>query len=156
MIIITIDPFLSDSVSIKSVLYTTIFFCRSWLLKIKTLEVYLKSLSTAAPSYKLVLLRCGTCEWQDKNKFAGWYDSKLSSTGILQSLRASVILKNTGHNKFDIAYSSVLSRALNTTRIVLAKIDQKNMTVVKSWRLNECHHGVFTGLSKKEAGEQYG
>ncbi|RZC42233.1 His Phos 1 domain containing protein, partial [Asbolus verrucosus] len=90
-----------------------------------------------------------------KNLFCGWYDAKLSERGKEEAKNAGKILKKLNYT-FDIAYTSVLTRAQDTLQLILNEIGQTNLPVVKTWRLNERHYGGLTGLDKSETAAKYG
>ncbi|RZI49728.1 phosphoglycerate mutase [Lactococcus kimchii] len=104
---------------------------------------------------KLVFARHGESEWNLANLFTGWADVDLSENGTQQAIDAGKLIKEAGI-EFDIAYTSVLKRAIKTTNLVLEYSDQLWVPVVKSWRLNERHYGGLTGLNKADAAAQYG
>ncbi|KAF0152262.1 MAG: phosphoglycerate mutase 1 family [Ignavibacteria bacterium] len=105
--------------------------------------------------YKVVLLRHGESEWNKLNLFTGWTDVDLSEKGTEEAKQAGVILKQEGYI-FDIAYTSVLKRAIKTLNYALEGLDLHWIPVVKSWRLNERHYGALQGLNKAETAEKYG
>ncbi len=98
---------------------------------------------------QLVLLRHGESEWNKANRFTGWTDVDLTPTGIDEAVRAGRRLKNAGFG-FDIAYTSVLKRAIRTLWLVLDVLDLMWVPVEKTWRLNERHYGALQGLNKAE------
>ncbi len=104
---------------------------------------------------KLVLLRHGQSTWNKENRFTGWTDVPLTKQGIAEAKKAGQILKKEGFN-FDIIFTSVLKRAIDTTDIVLKEMGLNNVTLHKSWRLNERHYGALQGLNKAEMAKQYG
>ncbi len=104
---------------------------------------------------KLVLLRHGESEWNKLNLFTGWTDVDLSEKGVLEAINSGKVLKEEGF-EFDIAYTSVLKRAIKTLNYALEGIDQLWIPVVKTWRLNERHYGALQGLNKAETAEKYG
>jgi 2,3-bisphosphoglycerate-dependent phosphoglycerate mutase len=106
-------------------------------------------------SMKLVLLRHGESEWNLANRFTGWTDVDLSPRGLSEAKRAGEILRDDGYT-FDVAYTSVLKRAIRTLWIALDELDQMWIPVYRSWRLNERHYGALQGLNKKETAEKYG
>lgn len=106
-------------------------------------------------AYKIVLIRHGESEWNLANRFTGWYDAKLTDTGKKEAKAAGAALKEAGY-QFDVAHTSVLSRAFDTLDIVLEQIGQKDLPIEKTWRLNERHQGALTGLNKSETAEIYG
>ncbi len=105
--------------------------------------------------YKVVLLRHGESEWNKLNLFTGWTDVDLSEKGTEEAKQAGVVLKQEGCI-FDIAYTSVLKRAIKTLNYTLEGLDLHWIPVVKSWRLNERHYGALQGLNKAETAEKYG
>lgn len=104
---------------------------------------------------KIVLLRHGESTWNKENRFTGWTDVDLSDRGIEEAHNAGRIFKEQGYT-FDIAFTSVLKRAVRTLWIALDETDQMWMPVEKSWRLNERHYGALQGLNKSEMAEKYG
>jgi 2,3-bisphosphoglycerate-dependent phosphoglycerate mutase len=105
--------------------------------------------------YKLVLIRHGESTWNLDNRFTGWTDVDLTSTGVEQAKNAGRLLKEEGY-EFDVAYTSVLKRATRTLWHVLDEMDRTWLPVVNSWRLNERHYGALQGLNKAETAKQYG
>jgi 2,3-bisphosphoglycerate-dependent phosphoglycerate mutase len=105
--------------------------------------------------YKVVLLRHGESEWNKLNLFTGWTDVDLSEKGTEEAKQAGVVLKNEGY-QFDIAFTSVLKRAIKTLNYALEGLDLMWIPVVKSWRLNERHYGGLQGLDKAQTAEKYG
>jgi 2,3-bisphosphoglycerate-dependent phosphoglycerate mutase len=103
---------------------------------------------------KLVLLRHGESIWNKENKFTGWTDVDLSEKGILEAHEAGKLLKKEGFI-FDIAYTSVLKRAIRTLWITLDGMDLMWIPVINSWRLNERHYGALQGLNKAEMAQKY-
>ena len=104
---------------------------------------------------KLVLLRHGESEWNKANRFTGWKDVDLSEKGIEEAKKAGQILKEKGFT-FDLAYTSVLKRAIRTLWITLDEMDLMWIPVHRSWRLNERHYGALQGLNKAETAAKYG
>jgi 2,3-bisphosphoglycerate-dependent phosphoglycerate mutase len=104
---------------------------------------------------KLVLLRHGESAWNLENLFTGWTDVDLSHGGVKESHRAGKLLRNEGYS-FDVAYTSVLKRAIRTLWFVLDEMDLMWIPVHRSWRLNERHYGALQGLNKEKTAEQYG
>lgn len=104
---------------------------------------------------KLVLIRHGQSIWNLENRFTGWTDVDLSDNGLTEARHAGKILKVNGY-KFDIAYTSVLKRAIRTLWIVLHEMDLMWIPIYKSWRLNERHYGALQGLNKAETAAKYG
>ena len=104
---------------------------------------------------KLVLVRHGESVWNLENKFTGWTDVSLSENGVKEAHDAGKVLKDKGFS-FDIAYTSVLKRANDTLDIILDELEEKDIPIYKSWRLNERHYGALQGLNKKETALKYG
>lgn len=105
--------------------------------------------------YKLVLIRHGESTWNLENRFTGWTDVDLTPTGISQAMSAGQLLKAEGY-EFDVAYTSVLKRAIHTLWYALDAMNCTWLPVVKSWRLNERHYGALQGLNKTDMAKQYG
>jgi 2,3-bisphosphoglycerate-dependent phosphoglycerate mutase len=105
--------------------------------------------------YKVVLLRHGESVWNKENKFAGWTDVGLSEKGIEEAKEGGRTLKKEGY-VFDVAFTSVLSRAIKTLWLVLEEMDLMWIPVHHSWRLNERHYGALQGLNKVETAEKFG
>jgi 2,3-bisphosphoglycerate-dependent phosphoglycerate mutase len=105
--------------------------------------------------YKLVLLRHGESVWNKENLFTGWTDVDLSEKGIQEATEAGQVLKREGY-AFDIAYTSVLKRAIRTLWLTLDGMDLMWIPVVRDWRLNERHYGALQGLNKAQTAEKYG
>lgn len=105
--------------------------------------------------YKVVLLRHGESVWNKENRFTGWTDVDLSEKGIAEARTAGQTLKKEGYT-FDIAYTSVLKRAIRTLWIVLDEMDLMWIPVVRNWRLNERHYGALQGLNKAETAQKFG
>jgi 2,3-bisphosphoglycerate-dependent phosphoglycerate mutase len=104
---------------------------------------------------KVVLLRHGESTWNKENRFTGWTDVDLSDKGRDEAREAARLLKEGGY-AFDVAYTSVLKRAIRTLWIVLDGIDEMWLPVEKSWRLNERHYGALQGLNKAETTAKHG
>lgn len=104
---------------------------------------------------KLVLLRHGESIWNKENRFTGWTDVDLSDKGKIEAKDSGLILKKEGYS-FDIAYTSVLKRAIRTLWITLDEMDLMWIPVVRSWRLNERHYGDLQGLNKSEMAQKFG
>lgn len=105
--------------------------------------------------YKLVLIRHGESTWNLENRFTGWTDVELTPTGVEQAKQAGRLLKAEGYD-FDIAYTSVLKRAIWTLWHTLDQMDRTWLPIVNDWRLNERHYGGLQGLNKAETAKQYG
>ena len=103
----------------------------------------------------LVLLRHGESAWNKENRFTGWTDVDLSEKGREEARAAGRLLKEGGY-AFDLAYTSVLKRAIRTLWLALDELDQMWLPVVGSWRLNERHYGALQGLNKAETAEKHG
>jgi len=104
---------------------------------------------------KLVLIRHGESTWNLDNRFTGWTDVPLTATGVAQARESGRLLKAAGY-EFDIAYTSVLKRAIWTLWHALDELDRTWLPVVNDWRLNERHYGALQGLNKAETAKQYG
>ena len=103
----------------------------------------------------LVLLRHGESTWNKENRFTGWTDVDLSETGVAEAREAGRLLLAESH-RFDVAYTSVLKRAIRTLWITLDELDQMWLPIVNSWRLNERHYGALQGLNKAETAARFG
>ena len=104
---------------------------------------------------KLVLVRHGQSMWNLENKFTGWTDVELSPKGIAEAKEAGKVLKEKGFS-FDLAFTSVLKRAEDTLRYILKEMNEENIEIKRSWKLNERHYGALQGLNKEETKEKYG
>jgi 2,3-bisphosphoglycerate-dependent phosphoglycerate mutase len=104
---------------------------------------------------ELVLLRHGESDWNKENRFTGWTDVDLSEKGRQEAKEAGVVLKAEGYT-FDIAYTSVLKRAIRTLWMALDELDLMWIPVERSWRLNERHYGALQGLNKAETAARFG
>jgi 2,3-bisphosphoglycerate-dependent phosphoglycerate mutase len=104
---------------------------------------------------KLVLLRHGESVWNRENRFTGWTDVDLSEQGIAEAHKAGRILREEGYT-FDLAFTSVLKRAIRTLWIVLDEMELMWIPVYRSWRLNERHYGALQGLNKAETAARHG
>lgn len=104
---------------------------------------------------KLVLLRHGESVWNKENRFTGWTDVDLSNRGLIEARKAGALLRANSY-AFDIAYTSVLKRAIRTLWIVLDELDLMWIPAQCSWRLNERHYGALQGLNKSEMASTYG
>lgn len=105
--------------------------------------------------HKLVLLRHGQSTWNKKNLFTGWTDVDLSKKGVEEARDAGQLLLEEGF-VFDIAYTSVLKRAIRTLWLTLEELDQCWLPITHDWRLNERHYGALQGLNKTETVDKYG
>lgn len=105
--------------------------------------------------YEIILLRHGESTWNKENRFTGWTDVDLSEKGKDEAKKAGQILKREGF-LFDIAYTSVLKRAIRTLWIVLDEMDLMWIPVIRNWRLNERHYGDLQGLNKAETAKKFG
>lgn len=104
---------------------------------------------------KLVLLRHGESTWNKENRFTGWTDVALSEKGVQEAKTAGLVLKQNGF-AFDVAYTSLLKRAIKTLWIVLEDMEQMWIPVNLSWRLNERHYGALQGLNKSDTAAKFG
>jgi len=105
--------------------------------------------------YKVVLLRHGESTWNKENRFTGWTDVDLSEKGLAEAKKAGQVLKKEGF-VFDVAFTSVLKRAVRTLWIALDEMDLMWIPVYNSWRLNERHYGALQGLNKSEMAAKFG
>jgi 2,3-bisphosphoglycerate-dependent phosphoglycerate mutase len=105
--------------------------------------------------FKVVLLRHGESTWNRENRFTGWTDVDLSPNGLVEAKRAGTLLRDAGF-RFDIAYTSVLKRAIRTCWITLDELDLLWIPMVRHWRLNERHYGALQGLDKAETAAKHG
>ena len=106
-------------------------------------------------SYKLVFLRHGQSTWNLENRFTGWTDVGLTERGVEEAHAAGKLLREEGYI-FDVAYTSVLKRAIKTLWIVLEEMELEWIPVVRAWQLNERHYGSLQGLNKTEMAEKFG
>eukprot|EP00119_Amphimedon_queenslandica_P017972 XP_019858391.1 PREDICTED: uncharacterized protein LOC100639040 [Amphimedon queenslandica] len=104
---------------------------------------------------ELVLIRHGQSLWNRENRFTGWHDIDLSPQGIEEALEAGRLLAASGR-EFDVAYTSLLKRAIRTLWVALDEMDLMWIPVHRSWRLNERHYGALQGLDKAETAAEYG
>ena len=107
------------------------------------------------PHHRIVLLRHGESTWNQENRFTGWTDVGLSERGIREAIAAGRRLKQEGY-VFDVAFTSVLSRAIKTLWLVLEEMDLMWIPVYSSWRLNERMYGALQGLNKAETAARHG
>ncbi|HQK36387.1 MAG: 2,3-diphosphoglycerate-dependent phosphoglycerate mutase [Bacteroidales bacterium] len=105
--------------------------------------------------HKLVLLRHGESQWNKENRFTGWTDVDLSEKGIEEAKNAGRLMKEAGLT-FDIAYTSVLKRAIRTLWLALDEMDMMWLPIINTWRLNERHYGALQGLNKAETAAKHG
>lgn len=105
--------------------------------------------------FKIVLLRHGESEWNRENRFTGWADVDLSPAGVEEAGAAGRLLRKEGY-ELDVAYTSLLKRAIRTLYIAQREMDTLWMPVIKSWQLNERHYGALQGLNKAETAAKYG
>jgi len=105
--------------------------------------------------YKVVLLRHGESTWNKENRFTGWTDVDLSEKGLEEAAEAGRVLKAEGY-QFDLAYTSVLKRAIRTLWLTLDGMDLMWIPVIRDWRLNERHYGALQGLNKSETAAKFG
>jgi len=106
-------------------------------------------------AYKVVLIRHGESEWNQVNKFCGWFDADLSETGVKEAQAAGKLLKEEGY-EFDVAYTSLLKRAIKTLFFCQEALDLHWIPVHRRWRLNERMYGGLQGLNKAETAEKHG
>ncbi len=104
---------------------------------------------------KLVMVRHGQSTWNLENRFTGWTDVDLTDRGIQEAHEAAAALKEGGYD-FDVAFTSVLKRAIRTLWIILDDMDLMWIPVYRSWKLNERHYGALQGLNKRDTAEKYG
>jgi 2,3-bisphosphoglycerate-dependent phosphoglycerate mutase len=107
------------------------------------------------PAYKLVLLRHGQSTWNLENRFTGWTDVGLTDQGINEAHQAGKLLRE-GSYTFDLAYTSVLKRAVKTLWIVMEEMELEWLPVINAWQLNERHYGALQGLNKAEMASKFG
>jgi 2,3-bisphosphoglycerate-dependent phosphoglycerate mutase len=105
--------------------------------------------------YKIVLVRHGQSTWNLENRFTGWTDVDLTDLGREEARAAGILLREGGYD-FDIAYTSVLKRAIKTLGIVQDEMDLEWLPVIRAWQLNERHYGSLQGLNKTEMAEKFG
>jgi 2,3-bisphosphoglycerate-dependent phosphoglycerate mutase len=105
--------------------------------------------------YKIVLIRHGESVWNKENRFTGWTDVDLTEKGLAEATAAGLLLKKEGF-AFDVAYTSVLKRAIKTLWTVLEEMDRMWIPIHHSWRLNERHYGALQGLNKAETAARHG
>jgi 2,3-bisphosphoglycerate-dependent phosphoglycerate mutase len=105
--------------------------------------------------YKVVLLRHGESTWNKENRFTGWTDVDLSEKGLQEAKKAGMVLKEESYT-FNLAYTSVLKRAVRTLWITLDGMDLMWIPVIRNWRLNERHYGALQGLNKSETAQKFG
>ncbi|XP_076630732.1 phosphoglyceromutase 78 [Colletes latitarsis] len=113
------------------------------------------SFDTKMSKYTIVMVRHGESEWNKLNLFCGWYDANLSDKGKNEALSAGKAIKDASLT-FDVAHTSVLTRAQETLKSILKESGQESIPVNKTWRLNERHYGGLTGMNKAETAAKYG
>ncbi len=106
-------------------------------------------------TFKIVLIRHGESQWNLENRFTGWTDVDLTPNGLLEAKAAGQLLKAEGF-RFDVAYTSVLRRAIRTLWTILDEMDLMYLPVVHHWKLNERHYGALQGLNKAETAAKFG
>eukprot|EP00090_Calanus_glacialis_P018226 TRINITY_DN28288_c0_g1_i1.p1 TRINITY_DN28288_c0_g1~~TRINITY_DN28288_c0_g1_i1.p1 ORF type:complete len:264 (+),score=73.01 TRINITY_DN28288_c0_g1_i1:29-793(+) len=106
-------------------------------------------------AYTIVMVRHGESEWNLENKFCGWFDANLSEKGVKEATAGGKALKDAGL-QFDIAHTSLLTRAQVTLKTALEQQGQTDLPIEKTWRLNERHYGALTGLNKAETAAKHG
>ena len=119
------------------------------------MSLYCRGLLGGLRMKKIVLIRHGESTWNQENRFTGWVDVGLTERGAQEALEAGHALIEGGYS-FDIAYTSVLKRAIKTLWIVLEEMDLMWVPVYRNWRLNERHYGALQGLNKSETAERFG
>lgn len=107
------------------------------------------------PKYTLLLVRHGESTWNQKNQFCGWHDADLSEKGVEEAKYAAELIKKKGYT-FDLAFTSVLTRAIKTLYYIQEGNDLHWVPVYRSWRLNERHYGGLQGLNKAETAQRHG
>ncbi len=105
--------------------------------------------------YKIVLLRHGESVWNKENRFTGWTDVELSEKGVREAFDAGRMMKEAGF-EFDLAFTSLLKRAILTLWFALQEMDRVWIPIYNSWRLNERHYGALQGLNKAETASRFG
>ena len=105
--------------------------------------------------YTLVLVRHGQSAWNLENRFTGWTDVGLTEQGMAEAREAGRLLREGGY-EFDVAYTSVLKRAIKTLWLALEEMDREWLPVIRAWQLNERHYGNLQGLNKAEMAEKFG
>lgn len=106
-------------------------------------------------TYKIVMIRHGESEWNKENKFCGWFDAGLSDKGKQEAVAGGQALQQAGF-QFDVAHTSLLTRAQVTLAAVLEQVGQTDLQIERTWRLNERHYGALTGLNKAETAAKHG
>lgn len=106
-------------------------------------------------AYKIVMIRHGESEWNKENKFCGWFDANLSEKGLGEARAGGAALREAGF-AFDVAHTSLLTRAQVTLSTVLEELGASGLPVERTWRLNERHYGGLTGLNKAETAAKHG
>lgn len=116
---------------------------------------FIRNYTTSKEKYTVVMVRHGESEYNKNNLFTGWFNSRLSEKGKEEAKLAGETLYKSKY-KFDIAFTSVLSRAKDSLSIILKEVHQEELFIRTSWRLNERHYGDLTGLNKAETSIKYG
>lgn len=137
-----------------------IFTLKLFTKNFKQFKRYISQISSDKPpikqtKYKIVMMRHGQSEWNSRNLFCGWYNTDLTAKGIEQAVEAGKTLRNAKF-KFDIGYTSVLKRAEITLKELLKMLEQQDVPIIKTWRLNERHYGTLTGARKRDIVIKYG
>ena len=105
--------------------------------------------------YQIVLIRHGQSEWNRDNRFTGWHDVDLTKQGIEEAKFAAKLLREEGFS-FDMAFTSVLKRAIRTLWVIMDELDLMWIPVTRAWQLNERHYGALQGLNKAETAAKHG
>jgi 2,3-bisphosphoglycerate-dependent phosphoglycerate mutase len=130
-------------------------FLAATLFLISSSLLIFNRLSFTHMTYKIVLIRHGESQWNLENRFTGWTDVDLTENGLKEAKAAGKLLKAEGF-RFDVAYTSMLRRAIKTLWTVLDEMDQMYIPVVHNWKLNERHYGALQGLNKTETAAKFG
>jgi 2,3-bisphosphoglycerate-dependent phosphoglycerate mutase len=115
----------------------------------------MRKFTASGSKYKIVFMRHGESLWNKENRFTGWYDVPLTENGLAEAKKAGRTLKDNGY-MFDLAYTSVLSRAIETYNAAAQSLGCSSIPIQRSWRLNERNYGALTGLNKSETAEKHG
>jgi 2,3-bisphosphoglycerate-dependent phosphoglycerate mutase len=130
-------------------------FSTATLFQLSLLHLISERTSFTPMTYKIVLIRHGESQWNLENRFTGWTDVDLTENGLKEAKAAGKLLKSEGFS-FDVAYTSMLRRAIKTLWTVLDEMDQMYLPVVHNWKLNERHYGALQGLNKTETAAKFG